>query len=224
MLKIGHRGAMGYEPENSMKAFKKAIELKVDMIELDLRKCKSGELVVIHDYKLKGKYKRRKVSDFTLKELQKIYSGKNEHVLKLEEALDCVKRKAKINIELKSQNIAKRLMKIIDTYVENYKWKYSDFLISSYNHVELNKIKKINPKLKLGLIICGIPVSKAKFAENFGAHAIHLDYEFINKGFITDAHKRNIKVIVYTVDDPQDIKKMKRWGVDGIISDYPDRI
>ena len=124
MLKIGHRGAMGYEPENSIKSFKKAIALKVDMIELDVRKCKSGELVVIHDYKLMGKYKRRNVSNFTLKQLQKIYSGKNEHVLILEEALDYIKRKAKVNIELKSENCVKKFLKIIDTYVENYKWKY----------------------------------------------------------------------------------------------------
>jgi len=103
-LKIGHRGAMGYEPENTLRSFKKALDLKVDMIELDVYVCKSDELIVIHDDKVdRTTNGQGYVVNKTFEELRTLDAGKNEKIPTLSEVLNLVNRKAKLNIELKGK-------------------------------------------------------------------------------------------------------------------------
>src|SRR6056297_2287931 len=104
VLKIGHRGAMGYEPENTLRSFKKAIELNVDMVELDVYVCSSGELVVIHDDKVdKTTNGKGYVSEKSFDELRKLDAGMGEKIPTLQEVLDLIDKRAKVNIELKGK-------------------------------------------------------------------------------------------------------------------------
>lgn len=228
ILKIGHRGAMGYEPENTLRSFRKAVELNVDMVELDVHVCKTGELVVIHDDKLdRTTNGKGDVSETSFRELRKLNAGKGEKIPSLQEVLDLINKKVNINIELKGKGTAIPVFEIIETYVKEKAWSYDDFFVSSFNHYELKKFSKLNPKVKIGALIDKMPVNLAKLAENlnvFFAYSINPPVEVINQKFVDDAHKRGLKVFVWTVNGAEDIERMKQLNVDGIFSDFPDRI
>jgi len=225
ITKIGHRGAMGYEPENTLKSFKKALEFDIDAVELDVYVCKSGELVVIHDDKVdRTTNGKGYVIEKTFDELRELDAGQNEKIPLLSEVLDVIDKKVKINIELKGANTAKPVNDLIEKYVKNKGWKYENFLISSFNHYELKQFNEINPDIEIGALITGIPIDFAEFAEKVNAKYVNLCIEFINQEFVDDAHNRGMKVFVWTVNDLDDIERMKALGIDGIFSNFPDRL
>ena len=86
------------------------------------------------------------------------------------------------------------------------------------------EFNKLNPKIKIGVSITGIPIGFAEFAEKINVYSVNLSIEFINREFVQDAHKRGMKVFVWTVNDADDIERMKQLNVDGIFSNFPDRI
>ena len=225
VLKIGHRGAMGYESENTLRSFKKAIELKVDMVELDVHVCKSGELVVIHDDRVdRTTDGKGYVSEKSAQELRKLDAGKGDKIPTLREVLDFIDRRVKVNIELKGEGTAKPVSKLVEEYVSMKDWSYEDFLISSFNYNELIEFSKLNPKVKIGFLITYVPSGFLELAEKINAHSVNISMEFVNERFVQDAHKRGIKVFVWKVNDIEDIEKMVALGVDGIFSDFPDRL
>jgi len=225
ITKIGHRGAMGYAPENTLKSFKKALELNVDAIELDVYVCKSGELVVIHDDKVNRTTNGEGyVIEKTLDELKTLDAGDGEKIPLLSEVLDVINKKVKINIELKGTGTANPVYELIEEYVKNKSWKYDDFIISSFNHYELKRFRELNSLIKIGALITGIPIGFAEFAEKLNAYSVNLCIEFINQEFVDDVHKRGLKVYVWTVNDSDDIERMKNLNVDGIFSNFPDRL
>jgi len=225
MIKIGHRGAGGYEPENTLKSFQKALDLKVDMVELDVYVCATGELVVIHDDKVNRTTNGKGyVIKKTFTELRALDAGKGEKMPTLEEVFNLVDRKTKVNIELKGPGTAKPVAKLIEEYVKEKGWQYEDFTVSSFNHYELKEFKELKPEVEVGALITGIPIGYSEFAEKVKASSVNLNMEFISQEFVEDAHARNLKVFVYTVNDEDDIARMKELGVDGLFSNYPDRI
>jgi glycerophosphoryl diester phosphodiesterase len=225
ILKIGHRGACGYAPENTLASFKKSLELNVDMVELDVCLCRTGELVVIHDVKVdRTTNGKGYVIEKTLEELRKLDAGEGENIPTLDEVLDLINRKVKVNIELKNEKTTKPIFDLIEHYVKKKEWQYEDFYISSFNHIALRDFNRLNPNVKIGALVDGIPLGFAKFAEKLNAFSVNPNIEFINQNFVDDAHKRGLKVYVWTVNDSDDINRMKKLGVDGIFSNYPDRI
>ncbi len=225
VLKIGHRGACGYEPENTLASFKKALELKVDMIELDVYLCSTGEIVVIHDNRVdRTTDGTGYVKDKSLKELRNLDAGNGEKIPLLGEALDLIDRKAVVNIELKGEGAVRPVTGLIEKYIAVQGWSIDDFLVSSFNHYELVEVKEICPDLKIGANIKAVPIGYCDFAERIGAYSVHPSFEFINDDFVDDAHRRGLKIYCWTVDDPEDIKRAAALNVDGIFSNFPDRL
>ena len=143
-LKIGHRGAPGYEPENTLRSFEKAISMGVDMVELDVHKCKSGELVVIHDKKVnRTTNKKGFVKNKNLQQLKTLDAGKKEKIPTLKEVLDFINKRVKINIELKGPKTTEAVLKLIEEYINKKKWKYSQFIISSFDSRKIKKLSKL---------------------------------------------------------------------------------
>ncbi|MDZ4383036.1 MAG: glycerophosphodiester phosphodiesterase family protein [Thermodesulfovibrionia bacterium] len=224
-LKIGHRGACGYEPENTLLSFKKAIELNVDMIELDVHVCKTGEVVVIHDDKVdRTTDGKGYVAKKTFQKIRTLDAGKGQKIPILQEVLDMVDRKAKINIELKGKGTAKPVFGIIEKYVKEKRWSYDDFLISSFNRHELQKFYQLNPKVRLGILIARPTTRFERFAKKINAYSVNARIDLVNKDFINNVRKKRLKVFVWTVNDFKDIERMKLLEVDGIFSDFPDRL
>jgi len=225
MLKIGHRGAMGYAPENTLASFAKALELGVDGIELDVHLCKSGELVVIHDARVNRTTNGKgSVLDKTLEEIKILDAGNGQHIPTLSEVLDFVNRRAIIDIELKAEGIGKSVAKVVHHYIQEQGWGKNLFMISSFDHHELMRCHNMIPEVPFGPLIAAKLLDYALFAQAMQADAIMPFYEFLDGEFVQDAHQRGLKVITWTVNRPDDIKKMLNFGVDGIISNYPDRL
>jgi len=226
VLKVGHRGACGYEPDNTLRSFSKALSFNVDMIELDVHLCKSGELVVFHDYKLNkvvrnGGY----ISQRTLAELQAMDVGKGENIPTLSQVFDLVESTHVIvNIELKGEGTPQAVANLIKTYVEHKGYSYKQFIVTSFNHYQLEDFRAVCPEVECGAIINGIPLGYAEFGQRVHAAYIVVSVNCINQALVDDAHKRGMKVMVYVVNEHDDIEHMKSLGVDGIISDFPDRI
>ena len=114
VLKIGHRGARAYEPENTLLSFQRAIELGVDAVELDVRKTKDNEIVVIHDADVsKTTDGSGLVSELTLEEIKRFVTEKDEKIPTLEEVLDSVGKRVKVLVELKETGIEEQVLGLI---------------------------------------------------------------------------------------------------------------
>lgn len=224
-LRIGHRGAKGYEPENTLLSFKKAMGLNVDMIELDVQLCKSGELVIVHDETSdRTTNSTGKISEMDLREIKLLDAGKGERIPTLEEALSLIDRKVSINVELKGKNTGRPTARLIEKFINEKGWPYDNFLISSSDQKELKEFHKIIDKVKLGLIVNRIPFGYIRRAQKLKAYSINLRFLFATKRSIEKAHRLGFKVFAWTVNEKKDIQRMISLGVDGIISDYPDRV
>jgi len=225
MLRIGHRGACGYEPENTLRSFNRALQLGVDMIELDVHVCRSGEIVVIHDPKVdRTTDGTGYVADKTLDELRTLDAGKGERIPTLQEVLDLVNRKVKTNIELKGPGTAKPVFQLLEKHVREFGWSYGDFLVSSFDRDELQEFRRLSSEFGIGVLVRDIPNDFAEFVEKIGAYSVNVCVGSITRELVDDAHRRGIEVFVWTVDGIDDIGRMKSLGVDGIFSNYPDRL
>lgn len=225
VFKIGHRGAMGTEPENTLRSFSKALELGVDMIELDVHLCKSGELVVVHDNKVdRTTNGKGYVSRKSLAELKILNAGKGEKIPTLPEVLDLIDGKVKINIELKGKETARLVAELIEKYVSIHNWQYENFLVSSFDHLELKKFHKLNPAVKIGILFKRAPLRLSSLIEKLNPWSIHPPLKIVNRKFVDAMHKKGKQVFVWTVNEKKDIGRMRALGVDGIFSDFPDRL
>ena len=224
-LVIGHRGASGYEPENTIPSFEKAIKLGVDIVECDVQCCASGEVVVFHDNKLDRLTNGTGyIEQKTLHQLKQLVVDKDQQISTLQEVLDCINRRVVVNIELKDAGTVVSVAKIIEQYVQEKGWSYNDFIVTSFNHYYVRDFKQQSPLVRVGVILAGIPIDFGAFGECIGANIIVLFVGSINQAFIDDIHARGMQVFVFTVNDLDEIKRMKNLNVDGIISDYPDRV
>lgn len=215
---------MGYEPESTLASFQKAIELGADMVELDVHLCKSGELVVIHDESV-GRTTNGKglVSQMILAELKKLDAGKGETIPTLEEVFDFVNRRVGINIELKGQNTAKPAADLIQRY-KTKGWNENLFLVSSFDREELREFRRHDPNTKIGVLFKRRSNDLFDFATEIGAYSIHISLKEFSLDFLDEARQRGFKVFVWTVNSPKDIRRFVELGVDGIFSDFPDRL
>ncbi|KKU15278.1 hypothetical protein A3I34_03105 [Candidatus Jorgensenbacteria bacterium RIFCSPLOWO2_02_FULL_45_12] len=230
LIKIGHRGAAGYEPENTIAAFRRAIKLGADAIEVDVHLCKSGEVVAIHDDTV-GRTTGGEgfVAMKTLAELRLLDAGRGEKIPTLEEVLDSVDKKATVFIELKGAGTAGPVSEIIRKYILEKGSPADVFWVLSFNRQELREFNKINTggygtRIKTGVAVTDIPPKYVELCVELGAQAIILSFEFVTKEFVDSAHTKGLKVFAWTVNEPDDIKKIKALGVDGILSDFPDRL
>jgi glycerophosphoryl diester phosphodiesterase len=223
LLCIGHRGAMGHAPENTLLSIRKALELGAPCIELDVYSV-DGHLVVFHDSRLERTTNGTGyLLDHPFDDLRALDAGKGEKIPTLKEAFETIQLKAGVNIELKGPGTARPVAEFIFGMKE-IGWNDDLLLVSSFNHRELSLMRRLDPKIKLGAMMVGLPVDDAAFGESLGAYSVHLSSEFIDPRFVKDAHTRGLRVFVFAVDLPEDIEKMRALGVDGIFTNYPERV
>ena len=219
IIKIGHRGAKGHHPENTLISFQKALELQVDGVELDVHLSVDEELIVIHDETI-GRTTDGEgfVKQFTASELKKY------GIPTLTEVFDLVNRKCFINIELKGIGTAKPVNDLIHHYISDKKWEIKDFLISSFDWKMLEEIQVLNPKIRIGVLTEASVGGALAFAQKIKAFSIHPHYELLSKENVALLQENGFEVYPWTINSIADIQKIKSFNVDGIISDFPDRI
>ena len=223
--KIGHRGACGYAPENTLLSMRKALELGVHGFEFDIQLSKEGEPVVIHDDMLmRTTNGTGSVSDYTARELAQFDAGKGEVIPTLRDVFELVDKRCRLFIELKADECLESVLDIVEHYIDHQGWSYEQCYILSFDHTQLAKAKAINPKIRTSALLAGIPASLAKIAQEVGAWSFNPCIHHISKDLVADAHKRGLKVLTWTANLPEHIIKAKSLGVDGIFSDFPDRI
>lgn len=224
-LKVGHRGAKGYISENTLPSIKKALELGVDGIEIDVHLCASGELVVFHDFTLDRMTNGTgEIGKQTLSQLQNLLVDGKYKIPMLTEVLDLIKAKCLLNIELKGEKTALPTVKLLHQYFDKGTWTYNDILISSFQRKELEAVYNFDKKMPLGVLTKASVNASIRFAKTLNAVAIHPNFALLSKNNVKEAQDEGFKVNAWTVNDYESIERIKSYGVDAIISDYPDRI
>lgn len=225
LLKIGHRGAKGYLAENTLESIQKALNFGVDAIEIDVHRCKTGELVVIHDFTLdRTTNGSGEVAKKSLTEIKALKVEDEFEIPLLTEVLDFIQGKCRINIELKGLNTATATAKIIKKYIAEKNWTYKDFIVSSFQKNELFQMRKLDENAALGILSKASVTEAIELGKLLKASAIHPSLGIITRDNVKASHKAGFSVNVWTVNEPEDIQRMREFGVDGIISDFPDRL
>jgi glycerophosphoryl diester phosphodiesterase len=230
--RIAHRGASGSCPENTRVAFERAIEAGADMVEMDCQLSKDGHVVVFHDERLdritgvKGF-----VGSKTLKQLRAMDAGrwfkksfKGEKILTLEEALDIVKDRADLNLEIKVWRRGQVGIEIKILFILSH-YDYLDrTIITSFNYDTLARLRELAPEARIGILYAvGGKEDPFQAARRLGACCIQVQKELLNAETLARAREIGLRTYVWTVNEPPQMERYTRLGVDGIISDYPER-
>ncbi len=230
-LIIGHRGASGYAPENTLASFEEALQLKADMIELDIQLTSDDQWVVIHDLTLKRTCGlSRKVLSTPLSVIKTLDAGSwfslsfsGEEVMTLDQLLTWARNKINLNIEIKGKlkkrgkNIETLLEKIADHKMTRH------VILSSFEWKTLRKIRQLNRTIPIGVLVNREPrLLYMKEAIDLKAFSIHLPIKKIKREVIEKTHDHRMKVYLYTVNQAEEMAKYFQMGIDGIFTNYPD--
>jgi glycerophosphoryl diester phosphodiesterase len=220
LLRIGHRGAAGHASENTLASFEVAIKLGVDFVEFDVRRSQDGTLVLIHDRTVERTTNGRGIVEYlTLRALRQLDAGGGEKIPLLEEGLRCLNGRAGAMIELKVKGIAAETCAAVKAVQFQ-----GAVIVASFLHQELLTVRKNMPGLfTLALFKANHMIVPASALPAYATHA-GLPLRSVRAALVGTFQKRKIKVFVYTVDAPEDIARMKSLGVNGIISNFPDRV
>lgn len=225
MLKIAHRGAKAYEPENTLKAFQKALDLNADGIELDVHLSSDGHVIVIHDETIdKMTNGKGFVNTLSLTELKSFLIDAQYEIPTLKEVFDLVNKKCLINIELKSAAALTKVVALIDQYVSEKNWNYEHFIVSSFDWNALQAVHNLDSKIPIGVLTETDLDLAVAFAETIKAKAIHPYYHLLNQENTAKMQEQGFLVLPWTVNVTEDIQKIKNYKVDGIITDFPDKL
>jgi glycerophosphoryl diester phosphodiesterase len=219
MLKIGHRGAKGYVAENTLASFQKAMDLGCDGVELDVHLSADNEIMVIHDDTIdRTTLEKGFVNTIATTKLQQL------GVPTLSEVLDLVNKRCLVNIEIKDTKATDFVVKLIQNYISENNWNYSDFIISSFDWSVLESIHSTNSQIALGVLTENTLEEALIFAQKINAYSIHPYYQLLTKEKVTLYQDNGFLLFPWTVNETHEIEKLKTFTVNGIISDFPDRL
>ncbi|MFD0798874.1 glycerophosphodiester phosphodiesterase [Maribacter chungangensis] len=224
-LVIGHRGAMGHETENTLASVQKALDLGVDMIEIDVFKIQSGEVVVFHDKTVDRLTNGPgNIEEYNISDLSRLILDGGHKIPMLQDVLKLIDNKVALNIELKGANTADKVNHTIKFYTESRGWSPENFIISSFNWDELRAMRKYNETVDIAVLTEGNPIEALDVAKELNAVAINPYFENLDAEVTKKIKDAGFKIYTWTVNEPEDIKAMKELGVDGIITNFPERV
>ncbi|WP_339707086.1 glycerophosphodiester phosphodiesterase family protein [uncultured Kriegella sp.] len=224
-LVIGHRGAMGHETENTLASIQKAIDLGADMIEIDVFVIKSGEIAVFHDDEVDRLTDGTgKIEAYDWEGLQQLNLEGGHKIPSLQQVLDVIDNKVILNIELKGANTAEPTNRVIQEYCTSKEWDLDSFVISSFKWDELKTMRSVDPKIPIAILIGKNPLEAISIGKEINAVAINPAYKALTEGIVVEMQAEGFKVYPWTVNEAEDIALMKSFGVDGIITNFPERV
>ena len=230
-IRIAHRGASGSAPENTLVAFKKAIKIGVDAVELDLHGTADGEVVVIHDSSLdRTTNLRGNVNQAALETIKRADAGgwfaaefAGEPIPTLEEALECIAQETIAVLEIKDPLIAEAVVaKIHETDTLELT------VVISFHTTVLQTIRALEPRIPTGWLIGNhnkhlSPIHLCQQFGQLGSSLLNVNHQLITAEFAYEVRRRGITLWCWTVDDIPRMQEMKEFGVQGITSNYPQR-
>lgn len=232
---FAHRGGCQWAPENTLRAFTYALELGVDGIELDVQRCASGELVVIHDHDL-GRTTNGGglVAEASLDEIKRLSAGLwfdkefyREKVPLLTEVLDLVAGQCLLNIEIKNapvsyHDIEEELLAVLDSYSAKDK-----IIISSFDHFCLERLGRLLPEgdeIKLALLLDGILLDLPQYAARLNCSYFHPSFSSLREDVLATAHQAGLKVNAWTLNSRSQWMQAAKMGVDGVVTSDPEEL
>lgn len=225
MLKIAHRGAKAYEPENTLQAFQKALDLNSDGIELDVHLSSDDQIIVIHDETIdRTANGKGLVSSFSLAEIKSFLIDGKYQIPTLNEVFDLINKRCLINIELKGLATPNKVVALIEEYISEKNWNYNHFIVSSFDWNMLQETSNLNPNIPIGVLTEENLETALAFAEKIKAKAINPDFQLLNAENVQKIQEKGFLVFPWTVNTEKDIQEMKSYNINGIISDNPDKI
>lgn len=214
MLVIGHRGAAGIAPENTLKALKAGRDASADILEFDVRLTSDNIPVLSHDARLHG----AKVSQTTLADLKK-----HGAVTTLQEVLDTFWGKVLLNVELKPLADIGTVYNLIKKYVKSSD-DWDNVVVSSFHVRQLLALRKLSPQIHLALLHSVNPFSFITYGRQLQLSAVGWHRLHVNALAIEIAKRAGLFTYVYTVNRPDAVARLERRGIDGVVTDYPDRL
>jgi glycerophosphoryl diester phosphodiesterase len=231
-VKIAHRGASGNFPENTRLAFEKAIEARADMIEIDCQTTSDGHIVVFHDERLnRTAGVSGTVKSKTLQQLKKLDVGqwkkrsfRGERVLTLEEALEIIAGKVDLCLDIKRFNASQQGMEIKLLFILSHYDYLDQTIFSSFDYHCLERVRELAPEARIGVIYgAGVKADPFAAAERLEARSMHVQRQMATRLFLDKAWETGLDVHVWTVNEVRDMEKFASLGVQGIVSDYPEK-
>lgn len=227
---IGHRGAAGYAPENTMVSFERGVSLRADAIELDIHPTSDGELVVIHDPTLdRTTNGTGLVAAHTLAQIRALDAGswfhpsfKNERVPTFAEVLEWARGRTKVVIEIKQgpifyPTIVEHMLAVLDrTGMRN------DVLVISFDHFSVRRVKELAPEIPTGVLYGGRCINPVALAQDANADALMPNWALLTKEEVAAAHAANLLIAPWGGPE-QDYRFILATGVDAVAADFPDR-
>ncbi|GMG86476.1 glycerophosphodiester phosphodiesterase [Biformimicrobium ophioploci] len=224
LLCYAHRGGRQGYSENSLSAIEQALKVGVDGIEIDIWNV-GGELLVTHDRRL-GRLLPGEglITDQSPAELRQQQLSCGSFTPNLREVLELVGDQCELNIEIKGQRSSALLCELLDDFCRATNSTPDQYLISSFDQRQLFDCMQRLPAVRRGVLVAGIPLDLAQCGEGLGAFSMHSELSFVTDEFVQDARRRGMKNFVYTVNHWDDFMLMSQMQVDGVFTDYPEKL
>jgi len=220
MKVIAHRGASDLEPENTLRAVRRAFELGADWVEVDVRVSRDDRLVIIHDETVdRTTDGRGRVSEMTFEELRRLDAGLGERIPSLEEVLEEAEGRGLLVLEVKVPGHEWRLVNLLKTMDATNR-----VVVSSFYHKSVRKIKGLEPTMKAGVIISSQPVNPSRVVAEARADMAFIKAKYVDPWVVDELHEAGMEVYPWVVDDMHGVKKFLEMGVDGIVTNRPDAV
>lgn len=220
VIRVGHRGAAGHAPENTVAAIHAGIACGVEFVEIDLRRTADGALVALHDATVNRTTDGRgRVSRLSLGKVKRLDAGNGTEIPTLEEALEAADRRTGLMLELKVRGIAQQTVETVRR--TNFT---GPLLYASFLHDELTQVREADSGASLMVLFDRSPPASVARAMKYAPSYVGLRHSKATRRLVELFHRAHLHVFVYTPNQPADIQRAISLGVDGIISNFPDRI
>ncbi len=234
MLVLGHRGASGYAPENTLPAFELGVEQGCHGFEFDVQLTRDGVAAVIHDWTVdrttngSGEVRGMDYSDIRSLDAGSWFGPKfaGARVPRLEELFERLPKDMTLNVEMKSRpDDRPGLEELVASLVAKY-GAAERTIVSSFNHKSLKLLHKIAPQLKKGLLYEGVLIAPLSYGgrQGLGLSSLHPCHDYVEPGVVKTVHNSGIKVACWTVNTAERALELEKMGIDIVITNYPDRL
>lgn len=219
MLIYGHRGASALEPENTIRAFERALAMGADGLEFDVQASADRVPVLIHDRRLSRTTNGAgNVDEVSLTDLQKLDAGKSERIPTFEQALDAIGGQAHLDIEVKQGGIEREVLAVLHGHPA------SRWTISSFDWGILRTIRELDASAGLWLLAMDVSEAVIDIAKQLAASGVALHAVALNEDSAKQLHGADLKIIIWTVNDVAEAKRCQELGAFGLCTDNPEAI
>lgn len=223
MLIIGHRGAAGHAPENTIEALRHGKLAGADMLEFDVQLTRDGVPIVIHDSTLLRTHRKRKWIRLSSHESIRRATEKGHKIATLEEVLDEFFGKVFLNLELKGRGTAAVVHALVQTYVRHEE-DWQNILFSSFKATELMTLRKLCPTAHLGLLHYRNPFLYIAYHRKLKFSAVGFHRLYVNPLALEIAKRADLFTYVYTVNRPHTADILEMKGIDAVVTDFPEQL